>query len=712
MIFKILFVCVVYALLLPSLKAQLQFNGYPVLSASDVVASEIPIVTMPAFVPDSEVHEGRVLKALRFAHPFFVDITTENSGVWRESTDGSKVWAVRIKSPNAYSLNLIFDRFELPDGAQLFLYSPSQTVVAGAFTNKSHTGQGVFATLPLNGDELVVEYSQGPHVQGKLDIKIAAVNHDYKNIFNNDLLKVGNFGDADDCHTDVSCVMGSYPEEKAVVRLIVDGTEVCTGTLINNTENNGIPYFITAAHCLRADRSDHSFLFLFNYQVPNCQTYIEGYKSQSLTGASIVARIDKMDCLLIRSNQAPPASYRPYWAGWDLAASFSPPFHAIHHPWGDVKKFARSTQGISQTTYPEVPNPFDNNAHWLVPQWQTGTTESGSSGCALFNSSGRFIGGLSGGYATCGDPVLDYFSMFNKAFEYSATPSLQLKTWLDAAGTNAKSVNGYDFYNDALPERISNFAAGDSAIFTETINSSIVRWMGNNSVGVDAVAERFDVVESCTLEGIYLMVGRSFSSGNLGLKVWSDGFFSEGGVPVLDTLLALSSFRAPGENLVMLRKKLKLVAPVSVSLEIPAVNFALFYQYNLKGRSVNSAYLRKDGAWQPFSNVHPDGNRSSAYIDLLASDVVLNDSVDVNEPQEKVVVYPNPAKQKVNFKWGIDPLIRLDVVSVSGQKIASVPYAYTYGDESFNVTSLPNGVYLFVFVFNNSTQLQKIIVKK
>jgi lysyl endopeptidase len=693
------------------LKAQLSFGGRPFCAAvkSDTT-NEVPYITMPAFTEDDMAADGRLLKSYRFAHPFFVDITPENSGKWQLLADGTKVWRVGIRSAKAYSLNLIFDKFDLPTGAKVFLYTPSQSVVAGAFTNQSHTSEGAFATLPIPGDDVVVEYSQGPDVEGSPKLQIAAVNHDYKNLFGPSSLKVGNFGDSDTCHMDISCINGSYPEEKAVVRMIVDGTEVCSGTLLNNTNKDGTPYYITASHCLRSELTNHSFLFLFNYQVPNCQTHIEGYKAQSLSGANIVANIGNMDCLLVKGNQIPPPGYRPYWAGWSLATSFQPPFHAIHHPWGDVKKFARSTTNIVPATYPEVPNPFDDNAHWMVQQWRTGTTERGSSGCALFNAEGRFIGGLSGGYATCGDPIMDYFFKFYQAWQYDSTPLGQLKSWLDANNTNAVATNGFDFYAPYTVQRISNFEEGDSAVYTQNINGNSIRWMGNNTQNIDAIAEKFETIKSCTLEGIYLHLGKTATTGSINIKVYSEKYFSENDAPVLDTTVNLSTFKAPSENLVVLNKKLDLLAPVSISVTIPDANFALFHQHNPAGRAANTAYLRKDGSWQAFNQVHANGEKSSAFIDLLASYVTLNDSNIIDEPGTKIDVYPNPSNDKVYFKWGIDPLKRLEIVSLNGQLLSAQNYGYTYGDEWADVNNLPYGIYLFRFIFGKATVVHKIIV--
>ncbi|MEZ4987903.1 MAG: hypothetical protein R2795_23215 [Saprospiraceae bacterium] len=68
--------------------------------------------------------------APRFAHSFDVDVSTATHGVWRTKGDRA-IWTLRVPSPGAKSLNFGFDRFYLPDGGKLMIYSPDRRVVQG-----------------------------------------------------------------------------------------------------------------------------------------------------------------------------------------------------------------------------------------------------------------------------------------------------------------------------------------------------------------------------------------------------------------------------------------------------------------------------------------------------------------------------------------------------------------------------------------------------
>lgn len=59
----------------------------------------------------------------RFGYPIPVNWDMTNAGNWTVLTNGDKLWTMEISSPNALSINLLYDKFWLPEGTSLFLYS-------------------------------------------------------------------------------------------------------------------------------------------------------------------------------------------------------------------------------------------------------------------------------------------------------------------------------------------------------------------------------------------------------------------------------------------------------------------------------------------------------------------------------------------------------------------------------------------------------------
>ena len=84
------------------------------------------------------ISEPNMLKSFRFAHPFEVSLNLINSGSWYNTTLVN-VWQLRIRSSGAYSLNLIFDQFKLPENARLFLISEKTGEIKGAYTSDNNS---------------------------------------------------------------------------------------------------------------------------------------------------------------------------------------------------------------------------------------------------------------------------------------------------------------------------------------------------------------------------------------------------------------------------------------------------------------------------------------------------------------------------------------------------------------------------------------------
>src|SRR6185295_14267400 len=83
---------------------------------------------------------------------------------------------------------------------------------------------------------------------------------------------------------------------------------------------------------------------------------------------------------LYRLSSAPPAAYKPFYAGWDRNSVQPKTAISISHPSGNPRKFARDDQ---------APKTEDGRFRVL---WEVGKLEGGSSGSPLFNAARRVIG--------------------------------------------------------------------------------------------------------------------------------------------------------------------------------------------------------------------------------------------------------------------------------------------------------------------------------
>jgi hypothetical protein len=434
--------------------AQISAGGTPP-SFSETVATTLLTVSLPPVDRAALMSEDQQQASLapdgtpvapRFATLLDVALNPHNSGVWETLADGRRLWRLRIESAAAYSLHLLYDRWELSPHARLFIYDDRRAQVLGAFGAWNNWTAGTNITGPVRGSALTLELVVGSlDDEGNLsgaddsgELSISQVGHAYRNLFGaRDALD--NYGDSGPCQVNINCPLASaFQDEKHGVALIISGgTRWCTGTLINNTRNDATPYFLTANHCLNGDQA--AWLFIFNYESPTC-TDEDGPLDQSVANAALISTYPLRpgtDFALLQLSANVPESYAPFFCGWNRAATATAGAYGISHPSGDIKKFARDTGTPQSSSWSGNPP----GTHWQC-NYEEGGMEVGSSGSAVFDSNGRIIGQLTGGNAACSNPDNVWYGKFERSWDGGGTPDTRLSDWLDPDSTGAQTANG------------------------------------------------------------------------------------------------------------------------------------------------------------------------------------------------------------------------------------------------------------------------------
>ncbi len=407
---------------------------------------------------------------LQFALPITVSLNPSNSGTIVEK-EGEKIWTIGITSKGALSLNLILSQFKLPKGGYFYLYNSDMSVVRGAFTDENNNPSGILPLMPLPGDGIILEL----HVPSGSDIfntlTISQVSHDYRGVFGILETKDGFYKTSQTCNSDVACYpAGTYDDQKnSVARVIIRGVELCSGALVNNSNQENIPYFLTAEHCISNASEANLTLFVFNYESPWCNGP-DGRVFHSLSGSTLKATNSNLDFTLLQLNQFPPITYKPYLAGWDRSETQATNSYSIHHPQGDVKKISIDNNQPVTSTYPG----YLTGGFWKILQWEVGTTEPGSSGGPLFNQSGRIIGTLTGGEAYCGNSVNDYYAKVVRMFSASTLPESHLAPWLDPSQSGVIALGGRDPYspNHTTNDTLTNMPGAVYNVSTYSLPAS------------------------------------------------------------------------------------------------------------------------------------------------------------------------------------------------------------------------------------------------
>ena len=378
----------------------------------------------------------------RFGHNNYTELNLNNSGSWVETINGSKIWRIVLSCEEALTVNLTFSETEIPEGNELYVYNPEKDFILGSF-NQNHIYKGELGTELVPGNTVVVEYfiPQGNPIGF---VNISTVTHGYRTA--NEFTEKA-FGSSGSCNMNANCPDGAtwVNERNSVVMLVSGSSGFCTGALINNTANDGTPYVLTANHCYS---NPANWIFRFNWQAENCNNPGSSPSFVSLSGATLRSRRTPTDFCLVEitgglTNGTVPASYNPFFAGWDNTGNTPSTTVCIHHPAGDIKKisFDDDAASVSQSM-----GSTEANSTWTVRWDRNTTTEGGSSGSPLFDQNHRIIGQLWGGGASCSNlNAPDYYGRVSKSWEPPGSNTTnQLKHWLDPNGLGAGFVDGYD----------------------------------------------------------------------------------------------------------------------------------------------------------------------------------------------------------------------------------------------------------------------------
>jgi hypothetical protein len=440
---------------------------------SNATLKEImPSIEIERLKKEDFANDGLRMKPYRFGEKIPVDFNLFNSGKWTVLPSGDRIWRINIESTGAKTINFLFDQYNLPEGAELFIYNDEHTDRIGPYTSSENQENGVLGSWIIRGDNVWIEYYEPDSVKNLGRISIDKVVHGYRG-FSSIHDESKRLNDSGDCNVDVQCnpnvgstnsidwstIRDNY--RQAVAIILVNGNDFCTGTLINNVRGDGTPYLYSANHCLSVNDgqapnlnlSSLSFGFEWFSTTPQCATNVNtagpSQSSQVISGATGLMNHSNSDTALLLLNQTPPSGWNLYYAGWDRTLNIPSAQLGIHHPSGDIMKIARNDQPVLATP---VTIGGSTAQTWRVADWDYGVTERGSSGSVLVNPEGRIIGELFGGSAGCNMPGFgdttddnnapDYYGRFNVAWQGGGTSATQLKIWLDPENTSVFTLDG------------------------------------------------------------------------------------------------------------------------------------------------------------------------------------------------------------------------------------------------------------------------------
>lgn len=420
-------------------QAQISFGGVPAITAQ---SHRVVEVTPPFNAQDlrsaeqwHQVDDGAPLivgRMLPLSGDFYQQAT-------HEVVQGRSVYHLELTAPDARGLSLSFDKLALRPGDRLYLFDPARKQVLGAFTSESNPDGGVFGTNPIAGSSLVIQYEPAGALA---DIQLKQLGYFFESVAAPQ--NISGEGSSGVCNVNVNCPEGADMQDVkngiAQILVVLDGNiGFCSGTLVNNSNEDWRPLIMTAYHCtfakspltgkvINATEEDfRQWVFNFHYERPECaNNQWVGEQAYSISGAKRLAAVPMdhgSDALLVETLTPIPDYYGVYYNGWDRSGTLEPTAKGLHHPSGDVMKISTITEPLTNDTWMSKDNTGAKDAHFAVRYAKTENghcvTEGGSSGSGLFNDKGLLIGTLSGGAAEC-DKGINAKNMYGKLSEHWA----------------------------------------------------------------------------------------------------------------------------------------------------------------------------------------------------------------------------------------------------------------------------------------------------
>jgi len=659
--------------------------------------------------------------SFQFAIPVPVILNPGNAGEVFQNNNES-VWIIGIRSKEAKSLNLILEPFRIPDGAYVYIFDSTTKVVRGAFTSENNSLSGILPTMPVPGDELILEYHVPLGIEWENTLGISQVSHDFLGVFGSNETKDNRYNLSEACNVDINCTAGiPYSVEKrSVCRLIVRGSELCSGVLVNNTNQQNRALLLTAQHCIADQNDADKTIFVFGYESPWCSGP-DGRVSHSISGSVLRSVNADIDFSLVEMNTFPPLVYKPYLSGWDISGTAPSHTVTIHHPMGDVKKISIDLDPPVSAIFNSMPD-----SSWKIIQWDYGTTEGGSSGGPLFDQNKRVVGILTGGEAVCGRSINDYFAKLSILYNYSPLLYKQLKGWIDPAVSGIKQLNGRDPYaaNLNTNDTLSNIGSTENLTLFKYSLPGQGYPTGFNSDSLVMYAEYFNNPPGHEISEVWLNIAKAnsvVSTDTVNVFVFNDGL-TPGNI-----LASQKVFINEAKDSFNLKIDFNNTVPVTgnfyIGWRIWFVNKALaetrqFAVYHSPDRVLpakNTAWFNNGSGWKSFLQ-HPFGSIS---VSLGVKVITVANSVVNNISENKATVpefliFPVPATDQIIISSKkIEPEVLARIIDLTGNVLQSIKISGKFpGEIRLDISTLKKGFYLINLISEVKSETHKILINR
>jgi lysyl endopeptidase len=653
-------------------------------------------------------------KRLIIAEPIKVNIDVVNEAFWLQE-NGFSFGRFTLVAAGAKSISLNFNGFYLPDLTEIYVYSENGEMITGPISESENNPNNSWGSWVYKGNKVTIEIKTPSISKSNLKLNISNIGYGYKEIYHT--TKVNGFGESGGCNINVICPEGSgWENERNSVALVLsgNGSSLCSGALVNNTSDLNIPYFLTANHCYTADPNPQDWRFTFQAWSSTCDPSSNA-DGITFNGAILRARNSASDFCLLELSTLPPAGSCITAAGWNRTSTAAANATGIHHPSGDVMKISFDNNPVIRASAFGT-----SNNHWKVV-WDSGVTESGSSGSPLFNQNNQIVGQLEGGPAGCSSSNLsDFYGSFDRSWTGGGTNSSRLRNWLDPQNTGVVSVNTRELVSTSISGPLLICNSETYSLINQPPGTSVY-WVSNNQNGLTIDSETGVATRVNNFSGvvaIQAIINGGCSMLNVSRNIWVGNPGASSNTLIYPAgLRGVDPVNLSPSSIYQFRIDQVEGYPTSWTWLLPT-GFSFF-----SGNTTSNPYIQtspSNGTYTLFCRVN--NNCGFSYTNNLTINVgsggggtplrVRDDSEEYEFSEAdnvlthlKTGLFPNPASEYINVE--IDEMSYLSLIGSAGQCVFS-----TTGNSriTIQVNDIPNGIYFLRISNENGIQMHKVIV--
>lgn len=330
-------------------------------------------------------------------------ISSASDGSWSTRTAIS-TWVYSVRVPTAISMSFHATSARLPPSAVLTVTAGRSTL---RYTARNVSRSGLWGR-PMPGDTLTFSLSVSASEATRVRLYIDSVQAGYRSLgagvpdhpHYQELKRAA--AASSSCIENYSCHVSASNQgpSHATVALIIGNLYQCTGTLVNDTRADGVPYILTARHCESGqlgggNPAAAATVTVYWDAVSACNGQLGSiYNAVTPTQTGATTALEQQDLWLVQLD-TPPAAPDAYYAGWDATGSAFTGGYTIHHALGGDQQYVEwsGTDLLEQIPAATLNVGYDSTFWGVVNS--VGSVGAGASGSALFSSNNLVVGSAS-----------------------------------------------------------------------------------------------------------------------------------------------------------------------------------------------------------------------------------------------------------------------------------------------------------------------------